>query len=68
MNFVNLQKRDGMATLTLSRGKVNALNNDVVDYLKGQLHAYQKIAHCFHPCRYSKSGLSTHRVNPSIPF
>ncbi len=39
MNFLNLQKSDGIATLVLSRGKVNALNGDVVDQLKGRLQA-----------------------------
>lgn len=34
MDFVQLQKSDGTAVLTLSRGKVNALNGTVVDQLR----------------------------------
>jgi len=31
MQFVTIEKRDGITTLTLNRGKVNALNQVVVD-------------------------------------
>lgn len=34
MNFIEIQKSDGIATLTLERGKVNALNGTVVDELR----------------------------------
>lgn len=34
MDFVEVEKRAGIATLMLSRGKVNALNRDVVDQLR----------------------------------
>jgi Delta3-Delta2-enoyl-CoA isomerase len=37
MDFVKLQKSDDIATLTLSRGKVNALNGTVVDQLRARL-------------------------------
>ena len=37
MEFVALQKDNGIATLTLSRGRVNALNRTVVDQLRVQL-------------------------------
>jgi Delta3-Delta2-enoyl-CoA isomerase len=37
MEFIGLQRSDGIATLTLGRGKVNALNNDVVDQLREAL-------------------------------
>jgi 3,2-trans-enoyl-CoA isomerase len=37
MDFVQLQKNDGIATLTLARGKVNAINGLVVDQMCGQL-------------------------------
>ena len=37
MEFVQLQKRDGIATLTLGRGKVNAINGAVVDEIREQL-------------------------------
>ena len=37
MDFVKLQKSDDIATLTLSRGKVNALNGAVVDQLRARL-------------------------------
>jgi Delta3-Delta2-enoyl-CoA isomerase len=39
MDHVNLQMRDGIATLILSRGKVNAIDGDVVDQLRGQLQS-----------------------------
>jgi Delta3-Delta2-enoyl-CoA isomerase len=35
MTFVNLELRDGLATVRLQRGKVNALNEQVVDELSG---------------------------------
>lgn len=37
MDFVTLQKGDGISTLTLTRGKVNALNGAVVDQLRAML-------------------------------
>ena len=37
MGFIELQRSEGIATLTLSRGKVNALNGAVVDQLRGTL-------------------------------
>src|SRR5215467_6124513 len=37
MNFVISQKGDGISTLTLNRGKVNALNGAVVDQLRALL-------------------------------
>ena len=37
MNFVHKSIDDGIATLTLSRGKVNALNEPVVEHLNGRL-------------------------------
>jgi len=37
MDFVALQKGNGIATLTLARGRVNALNGTVVDQLRTQL-------------------------------
>jgi enoyl-CoA hydratase/carnithine racemase len=37
MELVALQKDKGIATLTLSRGRVNALNRTVVDQLRVQL-------------------------------
>jgi enoyl-CoA hydratase/carnithine racemase len=35
MAFVNMELRDGLATVRLQRGKVNALNEQVVDELSG---------------------------------
>ncbi|HET9035066.1 MAG TPA: enoyl-CoA hydratase/isomerase family protein [Myxococcaceae bacterium] len=35
MTFVNMEFRDGLATVRLQRGKVNALNEQVVDELSG---------------------------------
>lgn len=37
MNFVTTQKHDGIATVVLNRGKVNALNGNVVDQLRERL-------------------------------
>lgn len=37
MGFIEMQRSNGIATLTLSRGKVNALNGTVVDQLRGTL-------------------------------
>ena len=37
MDFVALQKANGIATLTLARGRVNALNGIVVDQLRAKL-------------------------------
>jgi Delta3-Delta2-enoyl-CoA isomerase len=34
MDFIELQKSDGIASLTLRRGKVNALNSAVIDQLR----------------------------------
>jgi enoyl-CoA hydratase/carnithine racemase len=33
MTFVNMERGDGLATVRLQRGKVNALNEQVVDEL-----------------------------------
>ena len=41
MDFVQLQKRDGIATLTLARGKVNAINGAVVDELRASLKSLE---------------------------
>ncbi len=41
MDHVNLQKSEGIATLVLSRGKVNAINGEVVGQLKGQLQSLE---------------------------
>ena len=41
MEFVQLQKRDGIATLTLGRGKVNALNGAVVDEIRASLKSLE---------------------------
>lgn len=41
MDLVNLQKSEGIATLILNRGKVNAINGEVVDQLKGHLQALE---------------------------
>jgi len=41
MEFVQLQKRDGIATLTLGRGKVNALNGAVVDQMRERLKSLE---------------------------
>jgi len=41
MDLVNLQKSDGIATLILNRGKVNAINGDMVDQLKGHLQSLE---------------------------
>ena len=41
MGLVNLQKSEGIATLVLSRGKVNAINGEVVEQLKGQLQSLE---------------------------
>ncbi len=40
MNFIVIDKKDGIAILRLSRGKVNALNGDVVDELKTCLKTF----------------------------
>jgi enoyl-CoA hydratase/carnithine racemase len=37
MGFIELQRSEGIATLTLRRGKVNALNGALVDQLRGTL-------------------------------
>ena len=41
MDFITIQKRKGIATLTLTRGKVNALNGQVVDQMKESLKALE---------------------------
>ncbi len=41
MDFVALEKKNGIATLTLSRGKVNALNGAVVDQLRARLKSLE---------------------------
>ena len=41
MEFVQLQKRDGIATLTLARGKVNAINGPVVDQMREHLKSLE---------------------------
>jgi 3,2-trans-enoyl-CoA isomerase len=41
MDFVQLQKHDGIATLTLARGKVNALNGPVVDQMRERLKSLE---------------------------
>lgn len=42
MNFVEVSKKEGIATLTLCRGKVNALNGEVVDQIKETLLNIEK--------------------------
>jgi enoyl-CoA hydratase/carnithine racemase len=41
MDFIELQKSEGIATLTLRRGKVNALNGAVVDQIRAALKALE---------------------------
>ena len=41
MEFVQLQKRDGIATLTFARGKVNAINGPVVDQMREHLKSLE---------------------------
>ncbi len=41
MEFVQLQKHDGIATLTLARGKVNAINGPVVNQMREQLKSLE---------------------------
>jgi len=41
MDFVELRKSDGIATPTLSSGKVNALNGTVIDKLRARLKNLQ---------------------------
>jgi enoyl-CoA hydratase/carnithine racemase len=41
VDFVQLQKRDGNATLTLARGKVNAINGAVVDEMRASLKSLE---------------------------
>jgi enoyl-CoA hydratase/carnithine racemase len=41
MDFVQSQRRDGIATLTLGRGKVNALNGAVVDEIRASLKSLE---------------------------
>lgn len=42
MGFVQLQKNDGIAILTISRGKVNALNGAVVDEITATLKSCER--------------------------
>ncbi len=44
MDFVTLHKNEGIATLVLNRGKVNALNGTVVDQARQALMALEKDA------------------------
>jgi 3,2-trans-enoyl-CoA isomerase len=44
MDFVACDERNGIATLTLGRGKVNALNGRVVDELRAQLETAERDA------------------------
>jgi len=44
MEFVTRSERDGIATLTLGRGKVNAVNGRVVDELRAQLESVERDA------------------------
>ena len=37
MDYIELQRSEGIATLTLRRGKVNALNGPVVDQMREKL-------------------------------
>jgi enoyl-CoA hydratase/carnithine racemase len=41
MEFVQAQKRDGIATLTLARGKVNAINGPVVEEIRASLKSLE---------------------------
>jgi 3,2-trans-enoyl-CoA isomerase len=41
MEFMQLQKHDGIATLTLARGKVNAINGPVVDQMRERLKSLE---------------------------
>ena len=41
MDFIELQKSEGIAVLTLRRGKVNALNGAVVDQMRAALKALE---------------------------
>lgn len=41
MEFVQLQKHDGIATVTLTRGKVNAINGPVVDEIRESLKSLE---------------------------
>lgn len=42
MDFVQLQKGEGIATLMLGRGKVNAINGTVVDQMKDLLNTLER--------------------------
>jgi 3,2-trans-enoyl-CoA isomerase len=42
MEFVQLQKRDGIATLTLARGRVNAINGPVVEEMRARLKSLER--------------------------
>lgn len=42
VSFIELQESNGIATLTLSRGKVNAINGTVVEQLKESLERLEK--------------------------
>ena len=41
MDFIAVEKRDGIATITLARGNVNALNNQVVDEIRETLKSLE---------------------------
>ena len=42
MSFIEVQHRDGIATLTLNRGKVNAINGSVVEQLRETLGSLER--------------------------
>ena len=41
MNFVKVETNEGIATVILNRGKVNALNGEVVDELRESFMALE---------------------------
>ena len=42
MDFIEVQKSDGIVTLMIKRGKVNALNNTVIDEMRVLLKAFER--------------------------
>jgi enoyl-CoA hydratase/carnithine racemase len=42
MDFIEAQKSDGIVTLMIKRGKVNALNNTVIDEMRVLLKAFER--------------------------
>ena len=42
MDFIEIQKSDGIVTLMIKRGKVNALNNTVIDEMRVLLKAFER--------------------------